>query len=51
MPHDEVSTKTGFRKTEFKHGMIYLNDRVIMVHGYAASTNEWPGVGQSVRMA
>lgn len=48
-PHDEVSTKTGFRKTEFKHGMIYLNDRVIMVHGYAQrSTNEWPGVGQSV---
>ena len=47
--HDVVTTKTGFRKTAFKHGMIYLNDRVIMVHGYAQrSTNEWPGVGQCV---
>ena len=46
---DPVTTMTGFRKTEFKHGMIYLNDRVIMMHGYAQrSTNEWPGVGQSV---
>ena len=46
---DEVITTTGFRKTEFKHGMIYLNDRVMMVHGYAQrTTNEWPGVGQSV---
>jgi len=26
---DEVSTKTGFRKTEFKNGEIWLNDRVI----------------------
>ena len=46
---DEVITTTGFRKTEFKNGMIYLNDRVMMVHGYAQrTTNEWPGVGQSV---
>lgn len=46
---DEVTTKTGFRKTAFKDGMIYLNDRVIMVHGYAQrTTNEWPAVGQSV---
>lgn len=46
---DEVTTITGFRKTEFKNGMIYLNDRVIMIHGYAQrSTNEWPGVGTSV---
>ncbi len=46
---DPVVTTTGFRKTEFKNGMIYLNDRVIMVHGYAQrSTNEWPGVGASV---
>ena len=46
---DEVVTTTGFRKTEFKNGMIYLNDRVMMVHGYAQrTTNEWPGVGQSV---
>ena len=47
--NDEVATTTGFRKTEFKNGMIYLNDRVMMVHGYAQrTTNEWPGVGMSV---
>lgn len=48
-PVDVVTTKTGFRKTAFKDGMIYLNDRVIMVHGYAQrTTNEWPAVGGSV---
>ncbi|WP_245843578.1 glycoside hydrolase family 2 protein [Niastella vici] len=48
-PVDVVTTKTGFRKTEFKNGMIYLNDRVIMVHGYAQRTsNEWPAIGLSV---
>ena len=48
-PTDIVATKTGFRKTEFKNGMIYLNDRVMMVHGYAQRTsNEWPAVGLSV---
>ena len=46
---DEVTTRTGFRKTEFCEGMFYLNDRVMMVHGYAQRTsNEWPGVGISV---
>lgn len=46
---DVVVTKTGFRKTAFKEGMIYLNDRVIQVHGYAQRTsNEWPAVGMSV---
>lgn len=46
---DDVTTTTGFRKAEFKNGMIYLNDRVIMVHGYAQrTTNEWPGVGQAM---
>lgn len=46
---DEVSTRTGFRKTEFKDGLLRLNDRVLMVHGYAQRTsNEWPGVGMSV---
>lgn len=46
---DEVSTRTGFRKTVFDNGMFYLNDRVMMVHGYAQRTsNEWPGVGMSV---
>ena len=48
-PMDIVHTKTGFRKTGFKDGMIYLNDRVIMVHGYAQRTsNEWPAIGLSV---
>jgi len=46
---DTVVTRTGFRKTAFREGKIYLNDRVIMVHGYAQRTsNEWPGVGLSV---
>ena len=46
---DIVTTTTGFRKTAFKDGMIYLNDRVIMVHGYAQRTsNEWPAIGLSV---
>lgn len=46
---DSVMTRTGFRKTAFKDGMIYLNDRVINVHGYAQrTTNEWPGIGLSV---
>ena len=46
---DRVVTRTGFRKTEFKDGMFRLNDRVMMVHGYAQRTsNEWPGVGLSV---
>lgn len=43
---DEVTTRTGFRKTQFGEGKIYLNDRCLMVHGYAQrSSNEWPGVG------
>lgn len=46
---DEVTTRTGFRSTEFADGMFKLNDRVMMVHGYAQRTsNEWPGVGMSV---
>ena len=46
---DPVTIRTGFRKTEFKDGMFRLNDRVMMVHGYAQRTsNEWPGVGISV---
>jgi hypothetical protein len=48
-PADMVETRTGFRKTAFKDGMIYLNDRVIMVHGYAQRTsNEWPAIGNAV---
>lgn len=46
---DELITKTGFRKTAFKNGMVYLNDRVLMMKGYAQrSSNEWPAVGLSV---
>ena len=46
---DCVATRTGFRKTKFGEGKIWLNDRVMMVHGYAQRTsNEWPGVGISV---
>ena len=46
---DELITKTGFRKTAFKNGMVYLNDRVLMMKGYAQRTsNEWPAVGLSV---
>ena len=47
--HDPVITRTGFRKTRFGEGKIWLNDRVMMVHGYAQRTsNEWPGTGLSV---
>lgn len=46
---DEVVTRTGFRKTRFGEGKFWLNDRAMMIHGYAQRTsNEWPGVGMSV---
>ena len=46
---DDVVTRTGFRKTEFREGKTFLNDRVLMMHGYAQrTTNEWPGTGLSV---
>lgn len=46
---DEVETRTGFRKTRFGDGMIWLNDRVLQMKGFAQRTsNEWPGVGISV---
>ena len=48
-PVDTVTTRTGFRKTRFAEGKVWLNDRCIMMHGYAQRTsNEWPGVGLSV---
>ncbi len=48
-PVDEVTTRTGFRKTRFAEGKIWLNDRVLQMKGYAQRTsNEWPGVGLSV---
>jgi len=47
-PVDEVITRTGFRKTAFKDGMFYLNDRVLQIKGYAQRTsNEWPAIGMS----
>lgn len=46
---DEVTTRTGFRSTDFGEGLFRLNGRTMMVHGYAQRTsNEWPGVGMSV---
>lgn len=46
---DAVDTKTGFRKTEFDHGVFRLNDRVLMLKGYAQrTTDEWPAVGVDV---
>lgn len=46
---DECTMRTGFRKTAFGEGKMWLNDRVYMVHGYAQRTsNEWPGVGTDV---
>ncbi len=46
---DEVATRTGFRKTHFGEGKIWLNDRVIQIKGFAQRTsNEWPAVGMSV---
>lgn len=48
-PVDVVKTRTGFRKTRFANGMVWLNDRVIQLKGYAQRTsNEWPAVGMSV---
>lgn len=46
---DAVTTRTGFRKTEFAEGMTKLNDRVIFLKGYAQrSTNEWPALGGAI---
>ena len=46
---DEVTTRTGFRKTRFADGKVWLNDRVIQLKGFAQRTsNEWPAVGMSV---
>lgn len=46
---DEVVTRTGFRKTRFGDGKVWLNDRVIQLKGFAQRTsNEWPALGMSV---
>jgi beta-galactosidase len=48
-PVDVVRTRTGFRQTEFGHGMVKLNDRVLQMKGYAQRTsNEWPAMGSAV---
>ncbi|MDT5272623.1 MAG: beta-galactosidase [Acidobacteriota bacterium] len=48
-PVDVVTTRTGFRKTEFGNGVVKLNDRVIQLKGYAQrTTNEWPALGNAV---
>jgi hypothetical protein len=48
-PVDVVKTRTGFRKTAFRDGMVAINDRVVQLKGYAErSSNEWPAVGMSV---
>jgi len=48
-PVDTVVTRTGFRKLDFGHGVVKLNDRTIQIKGYAQrSTNEWPAVGNAV---
>jgi beta-galactosidase len=46
---DTVSTRTGFRKTEFGEGVVRLNGRVLQMKGYAQRTsNEWPALGSAV---
>src|SRR5207237_8016199 len=46
---DVVRTRTGFRQTEFGHGIVELNDSPIQLKGYAQrTTNEWPSIGLSV---
>ena len=46
---DAVTTRTGFRKTEFANGMFKLNDRTLQLKGYAQRTsNEWPALGNAV---
>lgn len=46
---DGVTTRTGFRKTNFDNGVVTLNDRVMQIHGYAQrTTNEWPALGTDI---
>jgi beta-galactosidase len=48
-PVDVVTTRTGFRKTDFAHGAFLLNDRALHLTGYAQrTTNEWPVLGSAV---
>jgi hypothetical protein len=46
---DSLDIHTGFRKTDFDHGMLTLNDQPMQVHGYGQrTTNEWPALGNCV---
>lgn len=48
-PVDTVTTRTGFRKTEFEDGMVRLNGRALHLKGYAQrTTNEWVALGSAV---
>ena len=48
-PVDVVTTRTGFRKTDFTHGAFRLNGRALHLKGYAQrTTNEWPALGSAV---
>lgn len=39
---------TGFRKIEVRGSTFYLNNRVLMTHGYTPrSQNEWPAIGSA----
>ncbi len=46
---DAVDVRTGFRATNFDHGVVSLNGQVLHLKGYAQrSTNEWPAIGPDV---
>ncbi len=46
---DALTTRTGFRQTEFGHGMVKLNGRALQMKGYGQRTsNDWPALGMSV---
>lgn len=46
---DSVTTRTGFRKTEFANGVFKLNDRTLQLKGYAQrTTNEWVALGNAI---
>jgi hypothetical protein len=45
---DVSKTVTGFRKIEVRGAELYLNNRLLMTHGYTPrSQNEWPAVGSA----
>ena len=45
---DVKKVTTGFRKIEVRGPEFFLNNRVLMTHGYTPrSQNEWPAVGNS----